>query len=93
MCMAIFSKDRRLLITKRSANIVFPNAWVLPGGHLEIGETIEEGLVREVVEETGVHIKADQVKKQPFFMFESVSGVAQGLKHVRNGHLIIFFEI
>lgn len=32
-------------------------AWSLPGGALELGETTAEGIVREVFEETGVHIK------------------------------------
>lgn len=31
--------------------------WQLPGGVLELGETIEQGVVREVYEETGVTVK------------------------------------
>ena len=31
--------------------------WSVPGGHLEFGETIEQGAAREVLEETSVHIK------------------------------------
>ena len=34
--------------------MAFGNAWVLPGGHLEIDETLESGIVREVKEETGI---------------------------------------
>lgn len=31
--------------------------WICPGGKLELGETIEEGIVREVREETNLEIK------------------------------------
>jgi ADP-ribose pyrophosphatase YjhB (NUDIX family) len=31
--------------------------WSLPGGLLETGETLEEGVVREVREETGLRVK------------------------------------
>ena len=31
--------------------------WSLPGGLLETGETLEEGVVREVLEETGLRVK------------------------------------
>jgi len=37
---------------------VSPNRmWSLPGGRLEQGETLEEGIVRELFEETGLNVK------------------------------------
>ena len=33
------------------------NDWNLPGGKLDEGETIEECVVREVLEETGLHVR------------------------------------
>jgi len=34
--------------------------WICPGGELELGETIEEGIMREVMEET--HLEIDLVR-------------------------------
>jgi 8-oxo-dGTP diphosphatase len=35
--------------------------WSLPGGALELGETLQEGLVREVLEETGLTVVPDGI--------------------------------
>jgi 8-oxo-dGTP diphosphatase len=52
--MAIYSNDDKLLLTKRTEKISFPNAWVFPGGKLEIGETLIDCAIREIFEETGI---------------------------------------
>jgi 8-oxo-dGTP diphosphatase len=45
----------RLLLGKRSARRrAYPGVWDVPGGHVEVGETAEEALVRELREELGV---------------------------------------
>ena len=35
--------------------------WSLPGGALELGETLQKGLVREVLEETGLTVVPDAI--------------------------------
>jgi len=35
--------------------------WNLPGGHLEVGETIQRGALREVLEETGLQVRLSAV--------------------------------
>lgn len=47
----------RVLVIKRRDN----GEWQAPGGILEATEQIEEGLRREVFEETGVEIEAEQL--------------------------------
>lgn len=43
-----------LLIVKRNENDdMYPGAWEFPGGHLEDGETLKDGLRRELEEEIG----------------------------------------
>lgn len=63
---AFLHKDGRLFIAKRAATKKFlPNKWELPGGHIEFGETLEEGLQREFQEEFHVSVKVDM----PFYAF------------------------
>lgn len=50
-------EDGRILVIKRRDN----GEWQAPGGVLEAGETIAEGLRREVREETGVHVEPEQL--------------------------------
>ncbi len=51
MCI-IYDKDKGILLEKRTDN----GMWCVPGGALELGETLEEGLRREVKEETSLNI-------------------------------------
>jgi 8-oxo-dGTP diphosphatase len=57
-CVGAVIKDRgnRLLLIKRGHE---PGAglWSLPGGRIEPGETDEEAVVREILEETGLRVE------------------------------------
>jgi len=48
--------DRRILLVKRRT-VPFKGYWALPGGRVEAGETVEQTVVREVKEETGLDVE------------------------------------
>jgi DNA polymerase len=48
--------NNKILLIKRKT-IVFKGYWALPGGKVEVGETIEETVVREVKEETNLNVE------------------------------------
>ena len=50
--------DRRILIGQRRAADTSPLKWEFPGGKLELGETPEHALARELHEELGVTLQS-----------------------------------
>lgn len=52
-CDGIVSKDGRIVLIKRR-NDPFKGSYALPGGFVEHGEALEDCVVREVLEETGL---------------------------------------
>lgn len=57
--------DQKILLVKRKKE-PFENFWVLPGGHLEVSESILEAVVRETREETGISLNHEDFS---FFHF------------------------
>jgi 8-oxo-dGTP diphosphatase len=53
---AIIVDDGRVLLVKRG-HAPLAGEWSVPGGVLELGETVREGVVREVLEETGLTVE------------------------------------
>jgi 8-oxo-dGTP diphosphatase len=50
----IFNEDKKILLVKLTYQRFHP--WGLPGGSLDYGETPEDGVIREVWEETGLKV-------------------------------------
>jgi len=62
---AVVIRDGKILLVKRG---VAPNRglWAVPGGGLELGETLQQGAEREILEETGITIRA----REPVYTFD-----------------------
>ncbi len=46
----VFNDKKQVLLAKRTDN----GLWCLPGGHVDLGETLEKACLRELFEETGL---------------------------------------
>ncbi len=54
---ALFDAQGRVLLMQRSDN----KLWAMPGGMVEVGETAAQAAEREIWEETGVRVRAEQL--------------------------------
>jgi mutator protein MutT len=55
---AIVTNDAgEILLQRRTDN----QLWALPGGKMDIGETLEQAIVREVCEETGLRVEPERI--------------------------------
>ena len=70
---ALVVEAGKLLMVCRG-NAPNPGAWAIPGGIIEIGETLKGAAERETLEETGLRVKAGE----PFFAFEVIEKNEQG---------------
>jgi len=89
---AIFDDQRRVLLSKRLAHVHQGGLWEFPGGKLEEGEIIEEGLRRELQEELGItpaharpliriaHDYPDKSVLLDVWRVDRINGVPRGLE-------------
>ena len=68
----IFRRDRVLLVERGKPPL--KGYWSLPGGAVETGERLEEGVRREVLEETGLVVRPVRL----FTIFERIMRDEQG---------------
>ena len=54
---AAWSREAALVLTRRSQALRrHPGQWALPGGRIELGESAEVAVLRELGEEVGLHL-------------------------------------
>ncbi len=102
--LIVHNKKVLMLLRDDSPQIPSPNCWQLIGGHLEVGESPREALIREVKEETHLQIEANEpikigkiviLGKQEHFLYwiklaqEKVADVRLG----DEGQAVDFFSV
>ncbi|KUI65029.1 MutT-like protein [Cytospora mali] len=64
----------RILLVQRASHDSMPNRWEIPGGAVDDGETILNGLAREVWEESGLKVKNMEAAVWEGQMFRTTRG-------------------
>lgn len=70
---AIVFKDNQVLLVRR-ANPPSRDIWAIPGGRIQIGESLQQAAEREILEETGIRVRAGD----PVFTFDYIDRDAAG---------------
>ena len=73
---ALIVRDGRILLAKRAEGGLSPGCWSIPGGAIELGETVEDALVREIKEELNVELVSHKLWNAYSVMHEDFQVVA-----------------
>jgi ADP-ribose pyrophosphatase len=81
---AIVIHEGRILLVKRASS-PGKGFWAIPGGLVELGETVREAAEREILEETGISVRA----KEAFYLFDFIDRDSGG--KIKYHYIIIDF--
>jgi ADP-ribose pyrophosphatase YjhB (NUDIX family) len=85
----VIIEDGRALLIRRGSEPLL-GEWSIPGGSLELGETLEEGVARELREETGLEVRVlELIEVFDRIYLESTAGGAEGKKGPRFHYVIV----
>lgn len=77
----LLKKDNMILVGQRPENHTLAGLWEFPGGKIELGETPEQALVRELNEELGIVAEVGELKIACTHSYSDV------------GIIILFYEV
>ena len=78
---ALMRRQGKVLVGQRPEGASLPGTWEFPGGKIELGESPEEALARELKEELGVDAEIGDLK------------FAASHTYGKTGILFLFFEV
>jgi 8-oxo-dGTP diphosphatase len=84
----VIENGRALLIRRGREPLL--GEWSIPGGSLELGETLEEGVARELLEETGLKVRVlELIEVFDRIYVESTAGTEEPKKGPRFHYVIV----
>ncbi|XP_046398239.1 nucleoside diphosphate-linked moiety X motif 17-like [Ischnura elegans] len=87
------SSDNRILMTRRASHLrTYPNAWVPPGGHMDLNESIVQAGLRELEEETGIHLEESSTALKVLCLWEAVYPVLLGLGPPKRHYVVVYLH-
>ncbi|XP_068031088.1 nucleoside diphosphate-linked moiety X motif 17 isoform X1 [Anomalospiza imberbis] len=83
-----------VLLTRRATSLRhFPNVWVPPGGHLEPGEELVAAGLRELAEETGLHLEPGTFSWNLLGLWESLFPPSLSWGPPRCHHIVTYLGL
>lgn len=83
----IIENGRALLVRRGSEPL--RGQWSIPGGTLELGESLQEGVARELLEETGLEVRVLETLEVFDRIFPQNQSIAEGAKPKPRFHFVI----
>jgi molecular chaperone GrpE len=82
--IVVLNSNHKILLLKRSKESLNAEKWDLPGGWIDKGETIEEAIKREAIEETGLSVEVGPIINAVEFPkeHEAFASEKRGLRYI-----------
>jgi ADP-ribose pyrophosphatase YjhB (NUDIX family) len=83
----VLDAQQRVLLVRRGQEPLM-GEWSIPGGALELGERLEDGVRREVREETGLYVTPEEIVA----VFDHISHADEDPKRVRFHYVLVDYR-
>lgn len=83
----VLDADERILLVRRGHEPLL-GEWSIPGGALELGERLEDGVRREVREETGLEVTPEEIVA----VFDHISHAGDNPERVRFHYVLVDYR-